>query len=283
MLRSLINEILDLAKIESGTMAIDVSEVSFEALQDYVDRLFRQMADEKGLSFKIDLASDLPQSLATDEQRLRSRCCSNLLSNAFKFTEQGHGRAAHQQRAAGTGQPERASDRAVARVLGRRTPASASPSDKQKIIFEAFQQAEGGTSRRFGGTGLGLSISREIAELLGGEITVRASPGAAARSRCTCRGSIPARRSRAAPRSRRGRRAGRADEPTLASVRRPGATAGAARARAVARAQQDRRPTTARSSRAGDRVLLVIEDDQTFARTLLDSARRARLPRPAWR
>jgi HAMP domain-containing protein/signal transduction histidine kinase/DNA-binding response OmpR family regulator len=266
-LLSLINEILDLAKIESGTMAIDVSEVSFEALKDYVDRLFRQVADEKALGFAIELASDLPESLATDEQRLR-QVLRNLLSNAFKFTEQGSVKLRISSVPPVPGSMNEEDEPWLAFSVA--DSGIGIPKDKQKIIFEAFQQAEGGTSRRFGGTGLGLSISREIAELLGGEITVDSEP----RRGSTFTLYLP--RFYPGPPQPRStemltRPLRQADDPTPRSsasllppvhhVHMP--------SHAPNKTVADDRKVIA----AGDRVLLVIEDDETFARTLLDAAR----------
>jgi CheY-like chemotaxis protein/HAMP domain-containing protein len=262
-LLSLINEILDLAKIESGTMAIAVAEVKFEKLQDYVDRLFRQVANEKGLSFIIDLAADLPKSLRTDEQRL-GQVLRNLLSNAFKFTEHGSVKLRIRNVPPAPGQAESDEPWVAFEVSDS---GIGIPKDKQKIIFEAFQQVEGGTSRRFGGTGLGLSISREIAELLGGEITVDSEPG---------RGSTftlflprrypgpPASRSLEAPPTRPVRRPadpGDGDAQRVTTTHAP--------AHPPARSVPDDR----KNIEAGDRVLLIIEDDEVFARALLDAAR----------
>src|SRR5688572_585295 len=168
-LLALINEILDLAKIESGMMEVDVRAVSFDVLKDYVDRNFRAIAQQKGLAFEVELAPDLPASMTTDPQRLQ-QVLRNLLSNAFKFTDEGSValRVARVERGDG-GEPAIAfsvSDTGIG-----------IPPEKHKVIFEAFQQADGTTSREYGGTGLGLSISREIATLLGGEITVQSAPG----------------------------------------------------------------------------------------------------------
>jgi hypothetical protein len=173
-LLELINDILDLAKIESGTMAIDPQPVTFLELRGDLERTFRQVANSKGLSFAIDLAETLPQSITTDAKRLQ-QILKNLLSNAFKFTEQGgvrlriepvdnpHTDNPH------TGNPQ------IAFVVT--DTGIGIPADKQRVIFEAFQQADGTTSRRYGGTGLGLSISLELAQLLGGSIDLVSQPG----------------------------------------------------------------------------------------------------------
>jgi nitrogen-specific signal transduction histidine kinase len=202
-LLTLINDILDLSKIESGTTSVDAAEVTFAEVRDAIERTFRVVAEEKGLAFTIALDPSLPRSMVTDGTRLH-QVLKNLLSNAFKFTERGSvtvniGPAASQA----TGNPPRARRARVPRTrhgAGRQaaeehklTPATQRPvpeavafavrdtgigipADKQAIIFEPFQQVDMTTSRKFGGTGLGLSISREIAHLLGGELTVQSAP-----------------------------------------------------------------------------------------------------------
>ena len=176
-LLSLINDILDLSKIESGMMAIEISEVQFAELAEQLNRSFHQMAADKGLEFAIERTPDLPAIMHTDQKRLQ-QILKNLLSNAVKFTEKG--RVFLNMRMA-----ERRSNYANDMLNQTETVIAFSvtdtgigiPADKQRIIFEAFQQADGTTSRKYGGTGLGLSISREIARLLGGEIRVVSAPG----------------------------------------------------------------------------------------------------------
>src|SRR5205085_1876027 len=169
-LLSLIDEILDLSKIESGTMSVDLGEVPFQDLAQYVDRTFREIAQDKGLRFEIDVDESLPPACVTDSKRLQ-QVIRNLLSNAFKFTEKG-GVTLRIQPVKGGWSRDHATLDAAPTVVSFSVADTGIgiPDDKQKIIFEAFQQVDGTTSRRFGGTGLGLSISREIARLLGGEI-----------------------------------------------------------------------------------------------------------------
>jgi len=167
-LLGLINDILDLAKIESGTMSVDINQMQFTDLRDQMERTFRQVAQNKGLNFMLEFAPELPKSIYTDAKRLQ-QVLNNLLSNAFKFTERGEVRL--QVSLASGWNPNQDLNRAdtvVAFKVGDTGIGIAA--DKQKLIFEAFQQADGTTSRKYGGTGLGLSISREIARLLGGEI-----------------------------------------------------------------------------------------------------------------
>jgi HAMP domain-containing protein/CheY-like chemotaxis protein/signal transduction histidine kinase len=172
-LLSLINDILDMAKIESGTMAIETGDVVFSELRDHVDRTFRPVAESKGLQFAIHLGDNLPRSFYTDPKRLE-QVLRNLLSNAFKFTEHGEVNLDIQLAREGwtRDHPILSRSRGVLAFLVNDTGIGI-PADKQKVIFEPFQQADTGTGRKFGGTGLGLAISREIARLLGGEIRVQ--------------------------------------------------------------------------------------------------------------
>ncbi len=176
-LLNLITDILDLSKIESGTVTVEAEEISFASLRDAVERNFRHVADAKSLPFSVEFASSLPRAITTDPKRLQ-QILKNLLSNAFKFTAQG--RVSVQVRPAEEGwtNGHPVLDRApqVIAFSISDTGIGIAP-EKQKLIFEAFQQADAGTSRKYGGTGLGLSISRELAMLLGGEIRLASSPG----------------------------------------------------------------------------------------------------------
>ncbi|MDB5763206.1 MAG: Histidine kinase, partial [Herminiimonas sp.] len=174
-LLGLINEILDLSKIESGTVTLDFTEVLFSGLQDQIERTFRPVADNRGLGFTIDVAHTLPAATWTDEKRLL-QVVKNLLSNAFKFTERGDVRITIEPTASGWSVDHTGLNRADTVVSFVVTDTGIGVSaDKQKLIFEAFQQADTGTSRKYGGTGLGLSISRELARLLGGELRLVSS------------------------------------------------------------------------------------------------------------
>ncbi|PLZ67664.1 HAMP domain-containing protein, partial [Fischerella thermalis] len=176
-LLSLINDILDLAKIESGTMSIDMDQLRLTDLREQVERTFRQVAVDKRLNFTIELDPELPPTIYTDAKRLQ-QILKNLLANAFKFTEKGEVSlrvfVAKQGWSSDQENLNRA-DRVIAFAV-KDTGIGIAP-EKQKIIFEAFQQADGTTSRKFGGTGLGLSISREITRLFGGEIKLVSRPG----------------------------------------------------------------------------------------------------------
>jgi HAMP domain-containing protein/signal transduction histidine kinase/DNA-binding response OmpR family regulator len=176
-LLALINDILDLSKIESGTVTVDITEVRFRELQDYVDRTFRHVAENKGVEFKIELDENLPRHMLTDSQRLE-QVIRNLLSNAFKFTEKGSVTLSIAQVTEGWSPDREALNKARSVIaISVADTGIGIPPDKQQIIFEAFQQADGSTSRKYGGTGLGLAISREIARLLGGEIRLASAVG----------------------------------------------------------------------------------------------------------
>jgi signal transduction histidine kinase/ActR/RegA family two-component response regulator len=177
-LLSLINELLDLSKVEAGKMRVEPTEVPLTELKQFVERTFRHVAEQKGLGFSITLDAGLPPSLRTDPQRLQ-QILKNLLANAFKFT--GSGRVELRIFTVDSRQRSFESEglRRAGAVLGFSVVDSGIgiPQDKQKLIFEAFQQAEGSTSREYGGTGLGLSISLAMTRLLGGELLVESQPG----------------------------------------------------------------------------------------------------------
>jgi signal transduction histidine kinase/DNA-binding response OmpR family regulator/HAMP domain-containing protein len=280
-LLSLINEILDLSKVEAGKMQIEPRDIALGDLRDYFERTFRPVAEQKGLRYEIEIASGVPAHIRTDPQRLQ-QVLKNLLANAFKFTQEGTVRLA--MGAAG----DRASLESqvlqkAANVLSFSVldTGIGIPRNKQKIIFEAFQQADGTTSRKYGGTGLGLSISREITRLLGGEIHVRSEPGKGS----TFTLFLPdayvgpeaddeddTSASRAQARAVAEQRARRTDAPpgTLPAPEANLLTEIAPAAdEVVLRPIEDDREHL----REGDRVLLIIEDDLRFARIMVGMAR----------
>ncbi|WP_248591304.1 HAMP domain-containing protein [Thermobifida alba] len=176
-LLQLINEILDLSKIEAGRMELSPSNVSISQLVDYVEASFRPMASEKGLAFAVEVSPDIPDHLWTDEQRLQ-QVLRNLLSNAVKFTSSGEVRLLIEPAwALDDADLDMFADTDEVIAFSVTDTGIGIPEDKLQLIFEAFHQGDGGTSRRFGGTGLGLSISRNMAELLGGEIRVNSVLG----------------------------------------------------------------------------------------------------------
>jgi HAMP domain-containing protein/signal transduction histidine kinase/CheY-like chemotaxis protein len=172
----LINDILDLSKIESGTVVVDPSEVEFDELQQYVERTFRHVAEAKNLDFVTRLDPGLPASMLTDSKRLQ-QIIKNLLSNAFKFTQSGQVKLTIEAVQSGWN-PEHEDLNRAGNVMAFSVSDTGIgiSADKQQIIFEAFQQADGSTSRKYGGTGLGLAISRELSRLLGGEIRLASTP-----------------------------------------------------------------------------------------------------------
>ena len=176
-LLNLISDILDLSKIESGTVSVEAEEVFFGSLIEMVARPFRHEAENRKLAFEVDTDAQLARSLVTDSKRLQ-QVLKNLLSNAFKFTEQGGVRLSVSAVSSGwTARHPILSGAASVVAFEVSDSGIGIPADKQRIIFEAFQQADAGTSRKYGGTGLGLAISRELASLLGGEIQLRSTPG----------------------------------------------------------------------------------------------------------
>jgi CheY-like chemotaxis protein/two-component sensor histidine kinase len=176
-LLNLISDILDLSKIESGTVSVEAEEVFFSNLLEMVARPFRHEAENRRLAFEVQSDPQLTRSLVTDSKRLQ-QVLKNLLSNAFKFTEHGSVRLSVSVAKDGwsKGHPILNGAASVVSFEVADSGIGIAP-DKQRIIFEAFQQADASTSRKYGGTGLGLAISRELASLLGGEIQLRSTPG----------------------------------------------------------------------------------------------------------
>ncbi|MGW0769496.1 HAMP domain-containing protein [Streptomyces sp. NPDC002676] len=184
-LLQLINDILDLSKVEAGKMDVSPTRIALVQLVDYVEATFRPLTAEKGLDLSVRVSPELPATLHTDEQRLL-QVLRNLLSNAVKFTDSGSVELVI--RPAGVGVPQSIREQLL--EAGSLTDPDAPliafsvtdtgigiAASKMRVIFEAFKQADGTTSRKYGGTGLGLSISREIAQLLGGEIHAQSEPG----------------------------------------------------------------------------------------------------------
>ncbi len=176
-LLNLINDILDLSKIESGTVSVEAEEISFESLRKSVERNFRHIAENKSVDLNIEFSDELPASFTSDSKRLQ-QIIRNLLSNAFKFTSRGHVtvRADLVKDGFSTDHPVLRRASGVIALDIQDSGIGIAP-EKQRLIFEAFQQADAGTARKYGGTGLGLAISRELAALLGGEIRLSSTPG----------------------------------------------------------------------------------------------------------
>jgi HAMP domain-containing protein/CheY-like chemotaxis protein/signal transduction histidine kinase len=255
-LLTLINDILDLSKIESGTVTVEPEEITFVNLRDTVHRMFHHVAETKGLGFYVDIDSTLPRALVSDPKRLQ-QILKNLLSNAFKFT--AHGSVAMSIRLVTSGwnmdHPVLGSTAAAIAFTVTDTGIGIAP-EKQKLIFEAFQQADAGTSRKYGGTGLGLAISRELANLLGGEIRLQSKPG----NGSTFTLYLPL--TYTGPTQRQlALSASPAHAPSAVPV-----LSMAKVEETVADDRDDVRPD--------DTVLLIIEDDAHYARVLLGIARR---------
>jgi HAMP domain-containing protein/signal transduction histidine kinase/CheY-like chemotaxis protein len=285
----LINDILDLSKIESGTVVVDASDLRLDDLQGYVERTFRHVAESKNLAFLTRFDPRLPRGIFTDAKRLQ-QIIKNLLSNAFKFTHHGQVTLTVEPVSGGWSNDNEELNRAAEVLCFAVSDTGIGiPADKQQIIFEAFQQADGSTSRKYGGTGLGLAISRELSRLLGGEIRLVSTPG---------RGStfhlfLPV--TYTPSRSRKG--FATPDSPSTPALRegnpdRNGSDANghASHGQFLAALQSPRElPPLPEADgdtrlvneygddrddiRPSDRVLLIVENDVGFARFLLDAAR----------
>ena len=272
----LINDILDLSKIESGTVVVDVGELRLADLKDYVDRTFRHMAESKNVDFAVEVDESLPKYMLTDVKRLQ-QVIKNLLSNSFKFTHQG--RVAMTVRPAREGwSPDNDSLNKAAHVLAFSVSDTGIgiPPDKQQIIFEAFQQADGSTSRKYGGTGLGLAISREISRLLGGEIRLVKRPGRGSTFTLYLPQFYSPKPRVEAPAARiDGRAAGVSrpvEGPVVDETHQPthaGRSPEPAEEPKLVNEVGDDRDAI----RPGDRVLLIVENDPNFSRFLLETAR----------
>ena len=265
-LLDLINDILDLSKIESGTMAVDITAVPFVEVRKFVDSTFRQVADLKGLQFQVEVDPALPPALQTDTKRLQ-QVLKNLLSNAFKFTERGSV-SLKASLATGGWNPEQEILNAANAVVAFsvRDTGIGIPKEKHGVIFEAFQQGDTGTSRKYGGTGLGLSISRQITRLLGGEIRIDSHPGLGSTFTLYLPVIYPI-QPVDEPAAGDDRGLALAAEPEAKAV--PTAASRVMLAPVVEREVADDRA----SVEEGDRILLIAEDDPTFAQILLDLAR----------
>jgi CheY-like chemotaxis protein/signal transduction histidine kinase len=256
-LLNLISDILDLSKIESGTVSVDAEEIFINNLLEVMSRPFRHEADNRDLAFEVDVGPEVSRSIITDAKRLQ-QILKNLLSNAFKFTAQGGVtlRVTSPTEGWTADHPSLKHSPSVIAFEVSDTGIGI-PLEKQRLIFEAFQQADASTSRKYGGTGLGLAISRELANLLGGEIQLRSSPGVGS----TFTLFLPLTYVGAASAPSRSR-----PEPT--NVVQLAEAAAARRAeKPVEQVEDDRHHL-----QAGDAILLIVEDDAHYARVLVDLA-----------
>jgi HAMP domain-containing protein/signal transduction histidine kinase/DNA-binding response OmpR family regulator len=288
-LLTLINDILDLSKIESGTVVVVAGELRLEELEGYVGRTFRHVAEAKDLDFQIRFDPRLPVSIFTDAKRMQ-QIIKNLLSNAFKFTHHGQVTLTAEPVQAGWN-PDNEDLNRASEVLAFTVSDTGIgiPSEKQQIIFEAFQQADGSTSRKYGGTGLGLAISRELSRLLGGEIRLVSNPGGGSaftlylpvtytppragrklfQAQSDAAPAAPALASpvalQTAPVPATGNGHSNGVVPHVLPQAAPGEPVADYLMNEVGDDRDDIRP--------GDRVLLIVENDLGFARFLLDTAR----------
>jgi len=271
-LLELINEILDLSKIESGKMKLNVLEVPFEGLAGQVERTFSEVAKNKSLNFDTKIDPGLVgKVLETDEARLL-QVVKNLVSNAFKFTHEGGVELSVRSAASGwsTGHPTLEKAQTVVAIAVTDTGIGVAPEDQARV-FEAFQQAEGGTGREYGGTGLGLSISREITQILGGDLKLESAVGEGS----TFTIYLPSRYTPPAAASETPAQVlARMVRPHAAQVPAPTEVAPV---EDILNGKPDldaaEVPDDRAEIQASDRVLLIIEDDVNFARILLDLAR----------
>ncbi|GAB3543130.1 response regulator [Spirosoma fluminis] len=251
-LLGLIDEILDLSKIEAGQMKLETQDVPVQEITDELQALFSLVAKEKGIDFAITVDSDVPAVIETDKMRL-GQILKNLISNALKFTSAGN----------------------VTLTIRRQSPAVnrlcfvvkdtgiGIPPDKQRLIFEAFQQADGSTKRKYGGTGLGLSISRELVKLLGGEIklTSEVNEGSEFTVYLPISGALPS--------------------PAVlpsSTYTHPQSDVVPAQASKdvtyISTVIPEAIPDDRNSITEGDKTILIVEDDTNFAKSLLDYARK---------
>ncbi|MCP4695321.1 MAG: response regulator [Gammaproteobacteria bacterium] len=262
-LLTLINEILDLSKVEAGKITINPEDIFIADLTESLAQKFQPVAKNKSVDFNINVAENLPQTLHTDDQRLK-QVINNLLSNAFKFTAKGSVTLNIARPAANEDLSRSGLDAAASVAVSVADTGIGIPADKQKVIFEAFQQADGTTSRRFGGTGLGLSISRQLVQLMGGEIKLHSEKGKGSRFTAyfperlkpqTDSGKPASGPLRTTPVQRRESAPARAPEPS-------------APAETEKMFEDDRTDL-----KQGDKSLLIIEDDRKFSSILAQLAR----------
>jgi PAS domain S-box-containing protein len=261
----LINDILDLSKVEAGKMEFRLAPVPLQMLASTMQTQFAHVAEEKRLEFKIHLAPDLPPSIETDQQRVE-QIVKNLLSNAFKFTAQGHVHFHIHRPPADADLSRSGLDPLQTVAFSVSDTGIGIKPEQQKIVFEAFQQADGSTSRQYVGTGLGLAISRELATRLGGQINLVSDVGKGS----TFTVFLPVSRKNALaaaappppPFEPEGLRSGTATPPSLAANRQAG----------PAPTPDPGLSDDVQSLPPGRRVLLIIEDDPAFAKTVVDYA-----------
>ena len=248
----LINDILDLSKVESGKMELVLDEMSLAGFAQALSRNFRHVAKERGLEFDIVLEAGLPSSIETDSGKLE-QIANNLLSNALKFTRQGSVSVHIGRVAASAGREGDIAIRVTDTGVGI-------AKDKFEKVFQAFEQADGSTSRHFGGTGLGLSIARGMAQLLGGDIRLESTEGVGTSFTLL----VPERQGQ--PRNGQAQPQRESTAPVVPAA--PSARPGKAVVSAI------ELPDDRHLIQPGDTVILIVEDDPAFARILIDLVRK---------
>ncbi|MCP4701960.1 MAG: response regulator, partial [Gammaproteobacteria bacterium] len=271
-LLTLINEILDLSKVEAGRVEVHAQDLSLRELESNIEQKFRHVAENKGLGFSFTHGKDLPEKLHTDPLRLQ-QIINNLLSNAFKFTHEGEIKIILQR-------PSPDADLSAAKLEATRAVAiSVSdtgigvPQEKQKVIFEAFQQADGTTSRKYGGTGLGLSISRELARLLGGDLQMHSETGKG----CVFTLYLPEILQGGASGTKSKPKSARENKPEAGVMKPETRQPPADKPEQAEETPAESKPTRISDDRENllpdDKFILVIEDDRKFSKILIDLAR----------
>lgn len=252
-LLGLIDEILDLSKIEAGQMKLEYLDVPVQEITDELQALFGPLANEKHLNFRVNVEEAVPAVIETDKMRL-GQILKNLISNALKFTSKGSVSLTIRK----------APDSSLQFVV--RDTGIGIPPEKQHLIFEAFQQADGSTKRKYGGTGLGLSISRELAKLLGGEITLKSKvdegstftvhlPVTSGQAPSQLEPVYVSRKADAVPQSK--------EEPKVETT-----------PQYISTVIPEAIPDDRKSITTDDKTILIVEDDTSFAKSLLDYSRR---------
>jgi CheY-like chemotaxis protein len=278
-LLKLINDILDLSKVEAGKIEITIEQTAIDGFIADLERVFLPVSEARGIPFGIKVEADAPQSLMTDSHRLQ-QVMRNLLSNAFKFTDPGGEVSLTVKRPTAAELPQGSTlDPADAVAFVVRDQGIGIPADRQAEIFEAFRQADGGTSRKYGGTGLGLSISRRLAEALGGMITLESSPGKGSAFSVVLPASAPAVASAVATVLAAEPEAAVAGfappDVVLPPPERPKPKASSQGLQMIPPppdAVSDEVPDDRRSISSDDKTLLIVEDDANFAAILRDLA-----------
>jgi tubulin-specific chaperone A len=258
----LIDDILDLSKVEAGKMVFSIEPMPLTDLVSTVHTRFAHVAEEKGLDLNVTLADDLPDSIETDSQRV-NQIVKNLLSNAFKFTNEGSVSVDVYRPGADTDLSQSGLDPGQSVAIAVADTGIGMTPKQREIVFEAFQQADGSTSRQYGGSGLGLSISRELATRLGGQIALESEAGKGSTFTLYLPIAGPADEGeQESGAEEQPERVSPAQSPRPAPARHPGLPA-----------HGPFLPDDRENLKAGDRVLLIVEDDPKFARVVCDYAR----------